>query len=575
MRKTIHVLTLLATMSWFLGVSDPLSAQETITFVNNLTAPDSGFDNITKATPAFQKFTTGNYSNGYTLTSLTVYGNNMGGGDQIRITLLNDNSGAPGESSIATFSNPSSYNRLAYNTFTISTTLTLNTKYWIKFSNNRNSGGDYKIGRTVTDYESGLDNAWSVGDNRLGLDSDDNYSVHDRAIRIRLKGTVTNTPATGTLTISGNVAQAGERLTANTGSIVDANGKPSTSSYKYQWIRIVGTDEIDISGATSKTYRLRATDAGAKVKVTMSFTDKGGYNESFTSAVFPATGTITNTAPTAANGSVTAEEDTDYAFQVDDFNFMDADSSASLDSITVVSVLPMDKGALTLDGTAVTTGQTISADDIDDDKLKYTPPANIFGDGYTSFTFKVNDGEAESANFYTLSINIAPVNDAPRDGGVGLHGDYWVGNTIASLLNVVDPDGLTSPEYTYQWFRVSVDADGESADSVAIPGATRGSYKLTKKDLGKRIKLQVSYQDDSGYRETVYSDAFPFIDKIINPPFVARFSEYGTGEKNGKLRYYVDLILNEYVFVSFKDLRDYGFTTTNGTVRGVKRLNRK
>ena len=37
----------------------------------------------------------------------------------------------------------------------------------------------------------------------------------------------------------------------------------------------------------------------------------------------------------------------------------------------------------------------------------------------------------------------------------------------------------------------------------------------------------------------------------------------------------MDLILNEYVFVSFKDLRDFGFTTTNGTVRGAKRLNRK
>ena len=79
-------------------------------------------------------------------------------------------------------------------------------------------------------------------------------------------------------------------MTASTAGIRDANGLTNVS-YVYQWIRVDGGSEADISGATSSTYELAAADAGKQVKVKVSFTDDDGNGEELTSAAFPRSGT--------------------------------------------------------------------------------------------------------------------------------------------------------------------------------------------------------------------------------------------------------------------------------------------
>ena len=77
-------------------------------------------------------------------------------------------------------------------------------------------------------------------------------------------------------------------------------------------------------------------------------------------------------------------------------------------------------GALKKNGLAVTTGQFVSAADINSGKLKFSPAANANGAGYASFTFQVQDngGTAnggvdldQSAN--TITVDVTSVNDAP------------------------------------------------------------------------------------------------------------------------------------------------------------------
>ena len=75
----------------------------------------------------------------------------------------------------------------------------------------------------------------------------------------------TNTAATGAPTITGT-AQVGQTLTAVTTGITDADGLTSPT-YTYQWIRVDGTDEEDISGENSSTYSLVAADLGKTIKV--------------------------------------------------------------------------------------------------------------------------------------------------------------------------------------------------------------------------------------------------------------------------------------------------------------------
>ena len=55
-------------------------------------------------------------------------------------------------------------------------------------------------------------------------------------------------------------------------------------------IRVDGSDEDDISGATSRTYRLVDADEGKKIKVEVSFTDEVGYDEMRKSDAYPSSG---------------------------------------------------------------------------------------------------------------------------------------------------------------------------------------------------------------------------------------------------------------------------------------------
>ena len=83
---------------------------------------------------------------------------------------------------------------------------------------------------------------------------------------------VTDAPATGQPTISGG-GQVGKTLTAATDDIEDPDGLPTTPTFTYQWVRVDGSTDTDIPGATSETYTLTASDVGKQIKVKVSFTD--------------------------------------------------------------------------------------------------------------------------------------------------------------------------------------------------------------------------------------------------------------------------------------------------------------
>ena len=104
---------------------------------------------------------------------------------------------------------------------------------------------------------------------------------------------VTDAPATGQPTISGG-GQVGKTLTAATDDIEDPDGLPTTPTFTYQWVRVDGSTDTDIPGATSETYTLTASDVGKQIKVKVSFTDFRGHAEGpLTSDAYPRNGTVT------------------------------------------------------------------------------------------------------------------------------------------------------------------------------------------------------------------------------------------------------------------------------------------
>ena len=94
-----------------------------------------------------------------------------------------------------------------------------------------------------------------------------------------------NNPPTGAPTISGR-ARAGRTLTTNTGSISDADGLMEVA-YSYQWLRVSGSNDGVIAGATNMSYGVTATDVGSQLKVRVNFTDDAGNPESLTSELTP------------------------------------------------------------------------------------------------------------------------------------------------------------------------------------------------------------------------------------------------------------------------------------------------
>ena len=114
---------------------------------------------------------------------------------------------------------------------------------------------------------------------------------------------VMNNPATGSPVITGT-AQVGQSLFASLGSVADADG-PSIIVASYQWIRVDGATETDITGATITPYTPVADDVGKQLKVRLSFTDDLGNPESRTSAATQAVLAAGNNAPEFTEGTST------------------------------------------------------------------------------------------------------------------------------------------------------------------------------------------------------------------------------------------------------------------------------
>ncbi len=96
--------------------------------------------------------------------------------------------------------------------------------------------------------------------------------------------------------------------------------------------------------------------------------------------------------------------------------------------------------------------------------------------------------------------------NTPATGAPTITGTAGVGQVLtASTTGISDADGLPAT-FSYQWVRV--DADGTS-NPVDIPGATAATYTLTDDDVGKKLKVRVSFTDDLETTETLTSAAFP------------------------------------------------------------------
>ena len=101
-------------------------------------------------------------------------------------------------------------------------------------------------------------------------------------------------------------------------------------------------------------------------------------------------------------------------------------------------------------------------------------------------------------------------------GAPAITGTAAVGQPLAvDLTGIEDADGLTNVSYSYQWVRVDADGLSNEAD---ITDATDATYTLVDADLGKTLKVRVTFDDDAGNTETRTSAATATVTTAAGTP---------------------------------------------------------
>lgn len=216
-----------------------------------------------------------------------------------------------------------------------------------------------------------------------------------------------------------------------------------------------------------------------------------------------------NRPPTASNSTVTGTEDTDYAFNPTDFNFMDADHlhmlgvDADSEGEVKIESLPA-TGTLLNEARVITTSDlpyTVSSNTLRGRRLKYRPQENAFGPAVASFMFRVNDGVDDSTNAYTMTIDIDGTNDVPMVANELPDDSATVG---AQFSYTIDEDAFTDLDREVFTYTAELSDGTALPDWLAFDPTTRTfSGTPTAQDVGT-LMVRVTARDGGG--ETVSDD---------------------------------------------------------------------
>ena len=136
--------------------------------------------------------------------------------------------------------------------------------------------------------------------------------------------------------------------------------------------------------------------------------------------------------------------------------------------------------------------------DIGSDSATYTVAAADTGKQIkVRVSFNDDEGNAESRT--STPVDAVDVENTPATGLI-ITGSARVGETLtAATSEIIDPNGLTSTTYSYQWFHIN----GRTRRNIS--GQTSSTYMPVAADVGKQIGVRVSFADDNGYSEVVFS----------------------------------------------------------------------
>ena len=274
--------------------------------------------------------------------------------------------------------------------------------------------------------------------------------------------------------------RVGQTLTASASGITDSDGL-SGASFAWQWIANDGNADTEITGATSATYALTSAEVGKRIKVQVTFTDDRGEEEILVSDL--------TAAVVAANVLPTGLPEITGTTRAGEILTASVSEIADDDGLTGVSFAWQ---WITNDGNADTeiTGATSATYRLTSAEVGKRIKVQV--------TFTDDRGEEEIL-VSDLTAAVVAANVLPT-GLPEITGAARAGETLtASASRIRDSNGLTGASFAWQWI-----ANDGNADTT-ITGATSATYALTSAEVGKRIKVRVTFTDDDGTEETMVS----------------------------------------------------------------------
>ena len=443
---------------------------------------------------------------------------------------------------------------------------------------------------TITD-DDGIQDAtfkyqWIATDNAADADidgaTDSAYTLvaadAGKTIKVRVtftddKGTEETLTSAATQSIAATVPEAPGNLAAavvagRQGDIAvswtapASDGGAPTSGYKVQWKS--GTETYDSSETSTRqavisdpavlthTITALAVDTTYRLRVMASNTKGDG------AAAEIVTTAKDRTAPTLASTSINGA-----ALVLTYDKTLDTRSKPSTSAFAVsVGGASRTVTAVSVSGSTVTLTLTSAVTSTDTVTAGYTVPSD-------ADAARIKDTSGNAATGFTgqaVSNDTPRVNTAPS-GLPEISGTPQVGHVLtASVDKISDADGLDNTTFLYQWLA----NDGtRSGDYTAIPNATAATYELTQPQLGKNLKVQVTFTDDAGTEETLVSAAT----KATTAPLTARFEGMPSEHDGSEFRF--ELHFSENVNTGYRKVRDRAFSLGEADIKKAQRKNPK
>ncbi|EJM88947.1 MULTISPECIES: peroxidase family protein [unclassified Pseudomonas] len=112
----------------------------------------------------------------------------------------------------------------------------------------------------------------------------------------------------------------------------------------------------------------------------------------------------------------------------------------------------------------------------------------------------------------TLEIVESSGNSEPTEGatvtGLAVQNQLLTADTST----IVDADGLTNPQFTYQW------QANDGLGFVNIAGATGSTFSLGQAQVGQEVRVMIGYVDNFGVAESVASNILGPVDNVNDAP---------------------------------------------------------